>query len=226
MGRGNREASAGLEDHIMRTLWIIALITFAAVLSAPSCASPSVPDAGANRNVVPVEPERAEAPAAPDQGCRICDYDFSGYKGELNEKEVDALLLALNDEYHAWAVYDRVNKDFNDPRPFSNIQKAEGRHIDQLKLVFQNYDLPFPENRWLGEAEGFKSLREACEAGIAGEIANRDLYTELFESTEREDIITVYKALQSASEENHLPAFERCSGKGSGRGPGSRGGNN
>jgi len=208
----------------MRIL-IISLVVLAIPMALTGCGGEAANSAGLNKNVVPLEsvvPDTATEPTAPEeQKCRICDYDFSKYKGALAKEEVDGLLLALNDEYLAYATYEKVNKDFNDPRPFVNIQKAEGRHIERLKAVFASYDLPVPENSWMGNAPAFKSLAEACEAGIAGEIANRDLYTKLFNSTKREDIITVYKALQSASEENHLPAFQRCvSGGGMGRGRG------
>ena len=210
----------------MRSL-IIALIAFAISMSFSGCNGEAANTAELNKNVVPLEsvvPDTGTDSAEPEeQKCRICDYDFSKYKGTLAKEEVDGLLLALNDEYLAYATYEKVNSDFNDPRPFVNIQKAEGRHIERLKAVFAAYDLPVPANSWMGNAPAFKSLAEACEAGIAGEIANRDLYTRLFNSTKREDIITVYKALQSASEENHLPAFQRCvsgGGMGMGRGGG------
>ncbi len=147
-----------------------------------------------------------------NHNCKICDFDFATYKGDLQKEEVEGLLLALNDEFLAWATYDQVNKDFGDPRPFSNIQQAEARHIDRLKAVFETYKIPVPENKWVGNAPRFQSVAEACKAGVDAEIANRDLYTKLFDSTKREDILVVYRALQSASEDNHLPAFERCGG--------------
>lgn len=151
--------------------------------------------------------------------CKICDFDYAAYKGDLKKDEIEGLLLALNDEYHALAVYEQVNKDFGSPRPFVNIQKAEAQHADRLKQVFKDYNVPVPENKWLGSAPKFESVAEACKAGVEGEIANRDLYKKLFETTAREDILMVYRALQRASEENHLPAFERCGG-GNGRGTG------
>ncbi len=160
--------------------------------------------------------------------CKICDFDFESYKGDLNKEEVNGLLLALNDEYMAWATYDQINKDFNDPRPFINIQKAEAKHFDRLKNLFSIYKIPVPENAWEGKTPKFESVVEACKAGVDAEIANRDLYTKLFKSTEREDILLVYKNLQRASDENHLPAFKRCSeGKGNGKGfgPGNGKGN-
>jgi hypothetical protein len=60
----------------------------------------------------------------------------------------------------------------------------------------------------------FETVVAACEAGVKGEIANRDLYKKLFKTTSRQDIIETYRYLQGASEKNHLPAFERCGGHG------------
>lgn len=195
-----------------------------AISFAVSCTGEAANEPEVNKNVIPIAVETAEVPSVPESeetACKICDFDFEEYKGQLKREEIEGLLLALNDEYLAWATYELVNKDFNDPRPFVNIQKAEGRHIEELKVVFKAYEIPVPENKWVGDVTRYKSLAEACQAGVAGEIANRDLYTKLFNSTEREDIITVYKALQSASEENHLPAFQRCLGTGgTGNGPG------
>jgi hypothetical protein len=142
--------------------------------------------------------------------CKICEFDFESYKGDLKKEEVNGLLLALNDEYMALATYQQINKDFNDPRPFVNIQQAEARHAERLKTLFDTYKIPIPENNWIGKAPKFQSIAIACQGGVDAEIANRDLYRRLFETTTREEILVVYRALQRASEENHLPAFERC----------------
>lgn len=144
--------------------------------------------------------------------CKICDFDFASYKGDLKKEEIEGLLLALNDEYHALATYQQINKDFGDPRPFSSIVQAEAKHAERLKQIFENYKMSIPENKWIGNAPKFESVAEACKAGVDAEIFNRDLYKKLFETTKREDILIVYRALQRASEENHLPAFERCGG--------------
>ncbi len=175
-----------------------------------------------NANSVPANVS-SKKPA--ENECRICDFDFASYKGELKKEEVEGLLLALNDEYLATAVYEQVNKDFNDPRPFVNIVEAENRHAERLKALFAVYKIPVPENPWTGSAAKFESVAEACKAGAQGEIVNRQLYDKLFKSTAREDILIVYRALQRASDENHLPAFERCGAGGRGPGGGMNRGN-
>lgn len=193
----------------------VIVFIFLAILTLTAC--------GQNTNTRPVQNEtkpssnevikKTETPKElKENECKICDFDFAGYKGELKKEEIEGLLLALNDEYLALAIYEQVNKDFDNPRPFINIQQAEAKHAQRLKELFVNYKLNVPENPWIGKAPKFKSVAEACQAGVEAEIVNKELYDKLFKSTVREDILIVYKALQRASEENHLPAFERCGG--------------
>lgn len=128
----------------------------------------------------------------------------------LNQLEIAALQEALDDEYRAWATYDQVIRDFGEVRPFINIRDAEARHIQALHSLFSRYGLPFPTNSWVGKVPRYQSLKEACIAGVAAEIENNRLYDRLFASTHRPDILTVFRNLQAASQQRHLPAFQRC----------------
>jgi hypothetical protein len=94
-----------------------------------------------------------------------------------------------------------------------NIKLSETQHIEALQKLFVAYDLPVPGNLWVDRVPSFDSVKDACATGVEAEIANVGLYTELFASTEREDILRVYTSLQRASNEKHLPAFERCAGR-------------
>ena len=128
----------------------------------------------------------------------------------LSKPEIDALLEALDDEYRAWATYDQVIRDFGDVRPFINIREAEARHIEALKRLFLAYGLSQPKNTWPGKVVRYISLRQACEAGVAAEIENGDMYDRLLKSTDRSDILNVFRNLQQASQQRHLAAFKRC----------------
>lgn len=203
------------------------------VLTAGFYLSSSCTAVGSNTTVASTEPV-ANVPVAipandPPSGgtteCKICNFEFSAYKGELSKEEIQGLLLALNDEYLATATYEQVNRDLNDPRPFVNIVEAERRHAERLKALFTKYGVAIPDNPWPGNVQKFSSVTEACKASVEGELLNRDLYTRLFKTTQRPDIVATYKDLQRASEENHLPAFERCSSGGGGRGPANGTGN-
>lgn len=201
----------------------ILLSVFALLLFAASSCGTAISNNASAASPEPVEISTATATKEEQQApeCKICGFDFAKYKGELTKAEIEGLLLALNDEYMAAATYEQVNREFGDPRPFVNIVRAEMRHADRLKTLFTKYGLAIPDNPWAGKVPKYKSVAEACKAGVEGEIANRDLYTKLFKTTERQDILDTYRALQRASEENHLPAFQRCGGGGGGgRGPG------
>jgi hypothetical protein len=130
--------------------------------------------------------------------------------GDLSASEAEALLMALEDEYKAWAVYDQVIADFGAVRPFTSIQKAEESHIAALVALFERYGLEVPENEWPGSVPSFDSLADACAAGVQAEIDNAALYDELFSMVDNADIIRVFTSLQQASQTKHLPAFERC----------------
>jgi hypothetical protein len=129
---------------------------------------------------------------------------------DLSEIEISALIEALDDEYHAWATYDKVIADFGELAPFSNVREAEARHIEALLTLFARYGLAVPANPWPGKVTCYASRQEACEAAVAAEIANGEMYTRLFEATRRPDILTVLRNLQEASQQRHLPAFQRC----------------
>jgi hypothetical protein len=149
----------------------------------------------------------------------------------LTETEIRALNEALDDEYRAWATYDQVIGDFGEVTPFNNIRAAEARHIEALCMLFGRYGLPVPENPWPGKVARYANPRAACEAGVAAEIANAEMYDRLLKATSRPDILTVLHNLQEASQQRHLPAFQRCAqglgggghGRGAGRHRGGRG---
>jgi hypothetical protein len=144
---------------------------------------------------------------------------------DLSEREIQILQEALDDEYRAWATYDQVIADFGEVRPFINIRESEARHIDALRRLFERYALPVPGNPWVGRAARYASVKRACEAGVAAEIANGEMYERLLSATRRPDIVDVLRNLQEASQERHLPAFKRGAERsegGGGRGQGRR----
>jgi len=145
---------------------------------------------------------------------------------DLTEGEIRALNEALDDEYHAWAIYDQVIADFGAVAPFSNIRDAEARHTEALHTLYTLYGLPIPANPWPGNVPRYASLQAACEAGMASEVANGAMYERLLAATTRPDILIVFHNLQEASQQRHLPAFQRCAqggGLGGGRHRGGRG---
>ena len=132
--------------------------------------------------------------------------------GELPDDVQEALDEAIHDEYKALATYEAVVAKFGMVKPFSMIMGAEEQHIASLKVIYDKYGLDVPENPWFGKMSAPASLQEACQAGVEAEIANADLYkNELLPVVqEYADITAVFTNLMNASEQKHLPAFERC----------------
>lgn len=128
----------------------------------------------------------------------------------LSNDEIDALNEALDDEYKSLVTYDQVTNDFGPIRPFINIREAESRHIDALRRVYKRYGITPPPNTWVGNVPRFKSVKSACVAAVQAEIDNADLYDRIMKRTSRADILTVFQNLRDASQQRHLPAFQRC----------------
>lgn len=142
----------------------------------------------------------------------------------------EALTAALDDEYRARATYRAVLDAYGDVRPFSNIVQSEERHIDALRRLCERYDVEMPPDPYASRTPAPESLEAACEAAVRAERENGALYQRLIEAAgERADVAEVFRRLRAASQENHLPAFERAlarerGGGGRGRGEGGGGG--
>lgn len=128
----------------------------------------------------------------------------------LSPAEQADLLAALDDEYRAHATYSQVVADFGAVGPFAHIADSEQRHADAVARLLQRHGVPVPANSWPGRVPRYGSVREACEAAVAAELANGALYERLLAGTTRPDLLAVYRHLQEASQQRHLPALRRC----------------
>jgi rubrerythrin len=140
----------------------------------------------------------------------------------LDEKTLDAMREALEDEYRARASYRKVIEAFGPVRPFANIVEAEDRHAKALLALFERFGVEPPQDTWPGRVKAPSTLVEACRAGVEGEIENEAMYERLIAQITDPEVLTVMRRLQRASQERHLPAFRRCleretSGGGRGR---------
>jgi len=141
-------------------------------------------------------------------------------------KILEAILTeALDDEYKARASYQLILNKFGDVRPFSNIVESENRHIGALSVLFQKYGIAIPDDSWETKVEAPASRLAACESGVEAEIENAAMYYRLIKLAEAyPDVQAVLRQLQRASQENHLPAFQRCVARGNKPGEPSTGG--
>lgn len=130
--------------------------------------------------------------------------------GELTEETKNALVTAIQDEYKAHATYEAVIAKFGLVRPFSMIIRSEEQHISALKALFDKYGIEVPADTVTAKAPA--TLQQACQTGVDAEVANAALYKdELLPSVSNyPDITAVFTNLMNASQEKHLPAFERC----------------
>lgn len=132
--------------------------------------------------------------------------------GALTDVAKSAIFSAIDDEYKAHATYEAVIAKFGSVRPFSMIIRSEEQHISSLKALLDKYGVAIPSDSWTGKVTAPDSITAACQTGVDAEIANAALYREklLPAVTEYPDITSVFTNLMNASQEKHLPAFDRC----------------
>ena len=128
---------------------------------------------------------------------------------------------ALLDEYKARDTYRKIIETFGAVRPCINIVEAEQRHIESLLTLYEKYHFPLPAIPGPDRIDVPDSPLKTCQLGMEAEIAKLTLYDRLIEATDPPDVIEVLKRLQSASRDNHLPAFQRCVERGGATGPGA-----
>ncbi len=180
----------------------LAIILASSVVYAATSSKPATPP------IEVAEPSTKNCLADDCLAVENLEYPVDG----LSDAAKQALNEAIEDEYHALSFYEVVISKFGSVRPFSMIKGAEQQHIAALKAIFDKYGLQVPENTWPERLSAPVSLQQACQAGVDAEIANAQLYKEklLPAVMPYDDITSVFTTLMNASEQKHLPAFERC----------------
>jgi len=145
-----------------------------------------------------------------DDCLTVQDLDYP--VGKLPNEVKTALDEAINDEYKALSTYEKVIGTFGQVRPFSIIKGAEEQHIASLKAIYDKYGLAIPENQWTDKIVAPTTMQQACQIGVDAEIANVALYKNklLPAVADYEDITLVFTNLMNASQQKHLPAFDKC----------------
>ncbi len=135
-------------------------------------------------------------------------YGAASAAGEKAPSLERMLTLAIEDEYLARAEYRVIMQAFGSVRPFSNIIKAEERHIKMLEPLFKKYGFKAPADGAASHAVKPVSLRAALEAGVKAEEENIAMYARFLSGELPEEVKKIFGYLKSASE-NHLAAFRR-----------------
>jgi hypothetical protein len=129
---------------------------------------------------------------------------------DLDAPTLSAVRSALQDEYHASAVYTAVMNQFGPVMPFVNIERAERQHASSLAALLLARGLPIPAAEPLSVVPTFSSASAACAAAAEAEVSNIALYDRLLTGTAPSDVRRVFENNRRASVDNHLPAFEHC----------------
>ena len=120
----------------------------------------------------------------------------------------EMLTYAIRDEYLARAEYKVIMDAYGEQRPFINIMKAEGVHVQRLLPLFTAYGVTVPEDTALEHTVKPDSLQAAYEAGVTAEVNNIAMYEAFLKQEDLpDDVRAVFEALTRASG-NHLRAFE------------------
>jgi len=158
------------------------------------------------------------------QGYRSNDMNNSQASSlSLSDTQKRGLTFMLEEEKVARDVYIYLSEKWG-ARVFSNISKAEQRHMNSIERVVKGYNLEVPttlneEGIFVDEklqsmydeliTKGVKSLKDAYEVGVAIEVADiDDLETLLDDRDIPNGIKEVYSHLLRGSQ-NHLRAFNR-----------------
>jgi len=145
---------------------------------------------------------------------------MNSQKYSLNEKQKESLIYMYQEEKLARDVYITLGKKWN-LRPFLNIQKAEQVHMNAVKSLLEEYNIPVPVVPEVGKfnlkeiaelynklvAKGMKSKKDALEVGKEIEILDiKDLEERMKDATP--DMKMVFSRLKAGSE-HHLKAFTK-----------------
>ena len=155
----------------------------------------------------------------------ICNCITEKYPLEaLSSKEANALVFMYEEEKLARDIYLTMAEKY-DLRVFSNIAKAEGKHMNSVKCLINKYGLQGPdENNAIGIFEnqdlqslyndlvmrGNTGLIEALRVGATIEDLDINDLTLLLEDDDidNKDLTAVFESLRKGSR-NHIRAFTR-----------------
>lgn len=136
------------------------------------------------------------------------DYGAKGAEDRTTYSLEEMLKYAIEDEYLARAEYDLIIDEFGADRPFTNIIKAEEKHIEELEELYETYELDIPSVDPSEHLVVPATIDAAFEAGVQAEIENIAMYEKFLATELPDDVRDVFEELKKGSE-SHLKAFSR-----------------
>lgn len=125
---------------------------------------------------------------------------------DLNEEKM--LKYAIEDEFLARSEYEAILNKHGQVKPFTNIIKAEEKHISMLKDIYAKYNFKVPEDRSKDYIMIPDNINDSFKAGVAAEIDNIAMYDKFLKENISEDIKQLFTELRDASK-NHLSSFQK-----------------
>ncbi|MCK4636142.1 MAG: DUF2202 domain-containing protein [Candidatus Moranbacteria bacterium] len=141
-------------------------------------------------------------------------------KEEISADEKNGLIQMREEEKLAQDVYQTLFNKW-DQKIFTNIAGSEGTHTESIRVLLEKYNIEdpvkskdigvftLPEMQKLYDdlvANGNESLEQAFQVGATVEDLDIKDLQDLLETTDNEDVQTVYQNLMKGSR-NHLRAF-------------------
>lgn len=128
-------------------------------------------------------------------------------KEDNNLTKEKMLIYAMQDEYLAKKEYEIIMDKYGKIKPFSNIIEAEKKHVSQLTVLFNIYNIAIPEDNSKAYVVLPQTLNEAYKTGVTAEIDNIAMYDRFLKEDLPQDIKDTFTSLRDASK-NHLAAFQ------------------
>ena len=203
MSLASRTPSLLVQMYPSPTAHTLAGLTCAVLiaLAAPGC--------GASSPTAPSTNVAAQAPTTPPTTPTSVTTPTA--TSALTVEQMEMLSGAIQDEYHAQAVYQGVLGDLGQVLPFANIVLAEQAHAASVARLYANRGLAAPATAWsVSNVPHFRTIAEACGAAAAAEVANIALYDRYLATDLPLDVRNVFTNNRAASVNGHLPAFNRC----------------
>ncbi len=130
----------------------------------------------------------------------------------ISQNVKDALSKALDNEYKLQSYYQAVINKFGDKRPFSMIIGAEDQHVAVITSLDEKYGVSPIANQWSGNLPSISTFQNACQTSASYEQSTISLLNGLLpQVSSYPDITQVFTNIKEASQNSHLPAFEKCS---------------
>lgn len=134
----------------------------------------------------------------------------------LNEKQVKAVLTALDDEYYAVTFFENVIAKFGPEQPFASVIVTEHDHIGRLVALLRAQGVEPPQNLYQTGGQPTEpvpeTFKQACEVALSDEVENAELYVSRLipVAAGNPALMAVFTELRDVSEQIHMPAFRRC----------------